>query len=90
MNTRELLSQLGELKYIFEKHFDHPWFFALLEGIPIDPSLIKEIRDFLKLEESWAITESRSREGVRNLELFVLTLKHYLLHALRNGFAYRS
>jgi hypothetical protein len=41
--------------------------------------MIKDIRDFFKIDESWAITESRAREGIHNLELFILTMKSYLL-----------
>ena len=83
MNSRKMLAMISELRHIFEKNFETPWFFALLEGLPVDPLLIKDIRDFLKLDESWAVTEARAREGIRNLELFVLTLRHYLLPSIK-------
>ena len=83
MDSRQLLEKVTELRATFEKHFENPWFFTLLEGVPVDPLLIKDVRDFLKIEESWAITEARSREGIRNLELFVLTLRHYLLPSIK-------
>ena len=83
MDNRKLLERVADLRYTFEKNFENSWFFLLLEGIPVDPLLLKDIRDFLKLDESWAITETRAREGIRNLELFILTLRHYLLPSIK-------
>ena len=83
MNSNQLLSRIRELKYTFEKNFENPWFFALLDGLPMDPLLIKDIRDFFRIEETWAVTETRTREGIRNLELFLITLRHYLLPSIK-------
>ena len=83
MNNAELLSRMAALKETFERNFEIPWFLALLEGLPVDPMLIKDIRAFLKIDETWAVTEARTREGIHNLELFVLTLRHYLLPCIK-------
>jgi len=83
VNSRQLLLRVSELRNTFDTNFENPLFFGLLEGLPVDQLLIKDIRDFLKIEESWAITEMRAREGIRNLELFVLTLRHYLLPSIK-------
>ena len=74
---------MAALKDTFERNFEIPWFLALLEGVPVDPLLIKDIRDFFKIDESWAVTEARTREGIHNLELFILTLRHYLLPCIK-------
>ena len=79
----ELLKRTAALKDTFERNFESPWFFALLEGLPIDPLLVKDIRDFFKIDEAWAATETRAQEGIHNLELFVLTLKNYLLPCIK-------
>jgi len=83
MTSTQLLRRISELKHTFERNFENPWFFALLEGLPMDPLLIKDIRDFFRLDEAWAVTEARSREGIRNLELFILTLRHYLVPSIK-------
>ena len=72
MNNGELLRRMAALKETFERNFEIPWFLALLEGLPVDPLLIKDIRDFFKIDQSWAVTEARSREGIHDLELFIL------------------
>ena len=83
MDNSELLKNLTEIKNAFEANFENPLFLSLLEGLPIDPLLLKDIRDFFKLEETWAITEERTRDGIRNLELFIITLRHYLLPCIK-------
>ena len=83
MNDAELLRRMTALKETFERNFEIPWFLALLEGLPVDPLLIKDIRGFFKINDSWAVTEARAREGIHNLELFVLTLRHYLLPCIK-------
>ena len=83
VNSKELLRRIADLKSTYEKNFENPWFFILLEGLPVDPLLLKDIRDFFKLDETWAITETRTREGIRNLELLIITLRHYLLPGIK-------
>ncbi|MBN1685878.1 MAG: hypothetical protein JW852_04440 [Spirochaetales bacterium] len=83
MNNNELLRRMADLKNTYEKNFENPWFFILIEGLPVDPLLLKDIRDFFRIDESWAITEARTREGIRNLELFIITLRHYLLPSIK-------
>ncbi len=79
MESLELLSRIAQIRVTFDDNFENPWGYMLIEGIPLDPILLKDIRDFLRLEEVWAVDEHRVREGIQNLELFVLTLRHYLL-----------
>ncbi len=74
---------MAALKETFERNFEIPWFLALIEGLPLDPLLIKDIRDFFKIDEAWTVTETRAREGIHNLELFILTLRHYLLPCIK-------
>ena len=83
MDDHELLERIAEIRSCFTNNFENQWFFMLVEGIPMDPLLLREIRDFLKIDEAWAVDAGRAREGVRNLELFLLTLRHYLLPGLK-------
>ena len=83
METNDLLKRIAQIRTTFEGNFENPWLYMLLEGIPLDPILLKDVRDFLRLEEEWAVDESRAREGVHNLELFIQALRHYLLPCIK-------
>lgn len=83
MDNQQLLKRVAEIRSCYTAHFENQWFSMLMEGIPVDPQLLKEVQDFLKIDESWAIDDRRALEGVRRLELFVLTLRHYLLPSLK-------
>jgi hypothetical protein len=83
MEPNDLLKRIAQIRISFEGNFETPWLYMLLEGIPLDPILLKDVRDFLRLEEEWAVDETRAREGVHNLELFTQALRHYLLPCIK-------
>ena len=83
MDNAVILTRIGYLRSTFDTNFENPWIFLLLEGLPLDPILLKEIRDFLRIHEPWAVDEQRAFEGLRNLEIFILTLRRYLLPCIK-------
>ena len=83
MENQQLLRRIATIRSCYTTNFENQWFSMLVEGLPIDPQLLKEVLDFLKIDEAWAVDNGRALEGVRSLELFVLTLRHYLLPTLK-------
>ena len=83
MNQPELMRSYYKLRSFYESHFEHSWFHMLMEDIPVDPTLLKDIRDFLRIREDWQLDEARARKGVTDLEAFLLTLRQWLLPAIR-------
>ena len=41
----EILKLLGELKEVFENHFDRTWFSLIIDGMPIDFHTVRDIRE---------------------------------------------
>lgn len=83
MKPNELLSRIDQLRLAFEVHFENPWLYMLLDGLPVDPALLKDVRDFLHVDDEWGIDETRAREGVRSLELFIQALRNHLLPCIK-------
>ena len=83
MDNAGILARVAGIRSSFNNNFENPWFFMLLEGIPIDPILLKDIRDFIRIDEVWAVDEERAAEGIRYLEIFLLTLRRYLLPCIK-------
>jgi hypothetical protein len=83
MDNREILARIAGIRSSFNDNFENPWFFMLLEGIPIDPILLKDLRDFIRIEEIWAADENRATQGIRNFEIFILTLRRYLIPCIK-------
>ena len=74
-----MLIWVGRLRAAFNDNFENNWFFILMEGIPLDPIVVKEIQDFLRIDEDWAVDEKRAIEGINNLDTFIDTVRKYLL-----------
>ena len=83
MDNRDLLIWIGRLRTTFNDNFENNWFFMLMDGVPYDPIALKDIRDFLRIDEAWAIDEKRAAEGVSNIEGFIEAIRKYLLPCIK-------
>ena len=83
MDTRDLLIWIGRLRTTFNDNFENNWFFMLMDGVPLDPAALRDIRDFLRIDEAWAINEKRAVEGIRSIEGFIETIRKYLLPCIK-------
>src|SRR5258706_12501772 len=45
----EILKLIGELKNVFENHFDRTWFSLIIDGMPIDFRTVRDIRELVSL-----------------------------------------
>ena len=79
----EILKLLGELKEVFENHFDRTWFSLIIDGIPIDFRTIRDIREVVSLTTLYPGEEWQIFQGVLELEAFCLTVKRFLLPVLK-------
>lgn len=80
---REILKLLGELKDVFESHFDRTWFSLIVDGIPIDFRAVRDIREVVSLTSLYPGEERQIFQGVLELETFCLTVKRFLLPVLK-------
>ena len=79
----ELLGIIGELRDVFENHFDRTWFSLLLDDIPLDPRTVREIRHVVSLKRIYPGEEREIWQGVRDLEEFINNVRRFLLPMLR-------
>lgn len=79
----EILGLLGELKEVFENHFDRTWFSLIIDGIPVDLRTMREIRDVVSLTSLYPGEEWVVYQGVLELETFCQTVKRFLLPVLK-------
>jgi hypothetical protein len=79
----EILGLLGELKEVFENHFDRTWFSLIIDGIPVDLRTMRDIRDVVSLTSFYPGEEWVVYQGVLELETFCQTVKRFLLPVLK-------
>ncbi len=79
----EILRLIGELKEVFENHFDRTWFSLIIDGMPIDFHTVRDIRELVSLTSLYPGEERQLFQGVQELETFHKTVKRFLLPVLR-------
>ena len=79
----EILRIIGELKEVFENHFDRTWFSLIIDGMPIDFRTMQDIRELVSLTSLYPGEERLLYQGVEELETFHKTVKRFLLPVLR-------
>jgi hypothetical protein len=79
----EILRLLGELKDVFENHFDRTWFSLIIDGMPVDLRTMREIRDVVSLTTLYPGEEWQVYQGALELETFCQTVKRFLLPVLK-------
>ena len=79
----EILRIIGELRDVFENHFDRTWFSLIIDGMPIDFRTVRDIRELVSLTSLYPGEERQLYQGVGELETFHQTVKRFLLPVLR-------
>jgi len=79
----EILRLIGELREVFENHFDRTWFSLIIDGMPIDFRTVRDIRELVSLTSLYPGEERQLFQGVQELETFHKTVKRFLLPVLR-------
>jgi len=79
----EILRLIGELREVFENNFDRTWFSLIIDGMPIDFRTVRDIRELVSLTSVYPGEEWQLYQGVRELETFHQTVKHFLLPVLK-------
>ena len=72
-----------QLRRFYSSHFEHSWFQILMEDISMDPLVVKDVRDFFLLTESWQLNVDRIAKGLKDLDAFLSAIRQYLLPSLR-------
>jgi hypothetical protein len=83
LRDTEILRVIGELKEVFENHFDRTWFSLIIDGMPIDFRTVRDIRELVSLTSLYPGEERQLFQGVQELETFHKTVKRFLLPVLR-------
>jgi hypothetical protein len=79
----EILRIISEVRDVFENHFDRNWFSLLIDDMPIDPGMVREIRRLVSLKNIFPGEEWQIWQGVQALSDFVLLVKRFLLPMLK-------
>ena len=79
----EFLKLIGELRDVFENHFDRTWFSLIIDGMPIDFRTVRDIRELVSLTSIYPGEEWQIFQGVQELETFHRTVKRFLLPVLK-------
>ncbi len=79
----EILTLIGELKNVFENHFDRTWFSLIIDGMPIDFRTVRDIRELVSLASLYPGEEWQIFQGILELESFHRTVKRFLLPVLK-------
>jgi hypothetical protein len=80
---QHLLGLIGQVRDIFENHFDRTWFSVIIDGLPIDFRTVREIRQMVSLTTLYPGEEWDVYQGVLELETFVRTVRRQLVPVLK-------
>ena len=78
-----LLDLIGQVRDVFENHFDRTWFSVIIDGLPIDFRTVREIRQMVSLTALYPGEEWDVYQAVLELETFVLAVRRQLLPVLK-------
>jgi hypothetical protein len=81
---RGLIEIIEDIRHVFENYFDRTWFAVLIDDLPIDSRTIREIRNLVALRFFHIGDELTIREGIRELENFILCIRQFLLPVMRD------
>ena len=76
--------RLEALREHFDRHFDRGWLAMIIDDLPIDSSVVRQIRDALALPVVYADDLPEIRYGVDTLRVFATELRRHLLPVLRD------
>ena len=79
MKNDRILDIVRDMRGTYESCFNHSWFYNILEDLPVDPSLVREIRSFLSYTPLDLLDMYKIRSGAESLERFIWKLNAYLL-----------
>jgi hypothetical protein len=79
----EIIRIIGELREVFEAHFDRTWFALLIDEMPIDFRAVREIRRLVSLKSIFPGEEWEVWQRVQEMEEFILHVKRFLLPVLK-------
>ena len=80
----QLQMRLQALRNHFDQHFDRGWLAMIIEDLPLDNSLMPQIRTMLALPVVYADDLPEIRYGVDQLRIFTRELRRHLLPVLRD------
>ena len=83
-SEREILSVIKELREVFENHFDRTWFSILIDGLPIEPRTLRDIRELVSRETIYPEDISLIYSGVLELENFIKHVRKFLLPYIKD------
>ncbi|MFW5826046.1 MAG: hypothetical protein ACOCVO_00670 [bacterium] len=76
--------RLEALREHFDRYFDRGWLAMIIDDLPIDSSVVRQIRELLALPVVYADDLPEIRYGVDTLRVFATELRRHLLPVLRD------
>jgi hypothetical protein len=83
LNDDILIRLIGNIREVFENHFDRTWFSVIIDGLPIDFRTFREIRELVTMETIHPGDERAIYEGVQELKSFITHIRKFLLPVLK-------
>lgn len=68
----------------FDRHFDRGWLAMIIDDLPLDSSVVRQIRGTLSLASVYHDDLPEIRYGIAQLRLFATELRRHLLPVLRD------
>lgn len=76
--------RLEALREHFDRYFDRGWLAMIIDDLPIDSSVVRQIRELLALPVVYAEDLPEIRYGIDTLRVFATELRRHLLPVLRD------
>ena len=77
--NNEVISLIRRIKEAFELHFDRSWLAIVIDELPMDKRVVREIRNFLPLTDMTPEYRQQIESGIDNLRRYIAALKVHLL-----------
>lgn len=76
--------RLEALREHFDRYFDRGWLAMIIDDLPIDSSVVRQIRELLALPIVYTDDLPEIRYGIDTLRMFTTELRRHLLPVLRD------
>lgn len=82
-DNETLLPTIRKIKQVFEEHFDRTWFSIIIDGLPIDFTTMRMIRELVALQSIHLGDEWFIYQAAVELNRFILLIRKFLLPVLK-------
>ena len=82
--AQEILGQIRIVQRVFEQHFDRNWLVSILDDLPVQQGILRDLRHLTQLRQLYPGDEHDILRGVQLLEELTAALRRHVLGSIKD------